>query len=264
MNIGVFDSGLGGLLVTQAIRARLPQYDYIYYGDTKHVPYGDRSEREIYELTKRGVAYLFAEGCGIVILACNTASAETLRRLQDEYLPSAYPDRKILGVIIPVVEEVISHTCTQVLLIGTQRTVGSGKYHLELGKRNELHTKIEAIATPVLVPLIESGNITEAVARTKQEIDVRLDRGDVIDGVILGCTHYGAMLPDLKQCYPAIQFFSQTEIIPFKLEQYLNNHQEIEHALSKKETLKVCMTERKETYLIGTDISSDTAIIEVS
>ncbi len=178
MKIGVFDSGLGGVLILKAIAKELPDYDYEYYGDTKHVPFGDRSESEIYEFTKQAVEHLFEKGCLIVILACNTASAETLRKLQDEYLSENYPDRRILGVIIPVVEEVIDHTCKQVVLFGTQRTVGSGKYHLELGKRNEIQTKIEAVATSELVPLLEKGELDEAVAKTCLLIKQRVYRLD--------------------------------------------------------------------------------------
>lgn len=232
MKIGVFDSGLGGLLIMKAMAKTLPEYDYEYYGDTKHVPFGDRSESEIYKYTKEAVEHLFKKDCLIVILACNTASAETLRKLQDEYLPDNYPDRKILGVIIPVVEDVITHTCKQVLLFGTQRTVGSGKYHLELGKRNEIQTKIEAIATPELVPLLEDWKIEEATEKTTERIKERIDRGDIIDGVILGCTHYNLMLERLRHRFPDITFFGQIEIIPVKIKTYLDNHPELESQLS--------------------------------
>lgn len=246
--IGVFDSGLGGVLILKAIAKRLPEYDYEYYGDTLHVPFGDRSESEIYEFTKEAVECLFKKGCLIVILACNTASAETLRKLQDEYLPKHYPDRRILGVIIPVVEEVIENTCKQVLLFGTQRTVGSGKYHLELGKRNEIHTKIEAIATPELVPLLESGEIEEAVEKTSLRIRERIDRGDNIDGVILGCTHYNLMLEMLRVQFSDITFFGQVEIIPNKIENYLLNHPELEQKLTQNGTRNVYLTEYRPDY----------------
>lgn len=248
MKIGVFDSGLGGLLVLKALAARLPSYDYEYYGDTKHVPFGNRSESEIYEFTKEAVDNLFKKDCFIVILACNTASAETLRKLQDEYLPAHYPDRKILGVIIPVVEEVILHSCKQVLLFGTQRTVGSGKYHLELGKRNEIQTKIEAVATPELVPLLEFGDVAAAVKSTQEKIDERVSRGDRVDGVILGCTHYNLMLARLREMYPKITFFGQTEIIPEKLKTYLEAHSELEKILTRGGSKNIFLTQHREDY----------------
>src|SRR5438045_9584783 len=101
MRIGVFDSGLGGLAIAQAIIRRLPEYDYLYLGDTKRVPYGGRSQATIHEFTSEALTYLFSHDCQLVVVACNTASAEALRKSQQEYLPKFYPDRRVLGVIIP-------------------------------------------------------------------------------------------------------------------------------------------------------------------
>ena len=242
MKIGFFDSGKGGLLIAEAVRAQLPQYDYVYYGDTAHVPYGGRAEREIYELTRLGVEHLFETGCSVVVLACNTASAETLRKLQDEWLGEAYPGRKILGVIIPTIEAVIEAKCTRVLMLGTARTVSAGKYHLELGKRNELHTKIIAEATPGLVPLIEAGDISAAVEEAASILDTMLARGEEIDGLILGCTHYSLLAGELQKRYPQIQIFTQTEVIPEKLTAYLGAHSELADALSTGGTLETFFT----------------------
>ncbi|MDA8596968.1 glutamate racemase [Candidatus Pacebacteria bacterium] len=245
MKIGFFDSGVGGLTILKATAAALPQYDYLFYGDTKHVPYGDRTEAEVYELTKAGVEYLFANGCALVILACNTASAETLRKLQDEYLPLAYPDRKILGVIIPVVEEVIESEVARALLIATTRTISSGKYHFELGKLAHEHTKIEAIATPDLVPLIESQQLTQALESVEKVLSPRVGE---VGGIILGCTHYTLLTARLRERYPDLQIFSQAEIIPLKLKQYLENHREIESELTKTGSRKIYLTEHREDY----------------
>lgn len=249
MKIGFFDSGLGGLVVLKSVAKHMPEYDYEYYGDTKHVPYGDRSEEEIYNLTKTGVKHLFERDCALVVIACNTASAETLRRLQDEFLPEEYPTRKILGVIIPVIEEVIEGECKKVLMFATQRTVSSGKYHLELGKRNEIHTKIEAVATPELVPLLEAGNMAGANAIVQALIDERLLGGGGIDGLILGCTHYTLLADTLRNTYAEkIQIFSQAEIIPKKLYEYLMKHTEIKAKLSRGGSRNVFLTEHTESY----------------
>ena len=132
MKIGLFDSGLGGLTILKAIVKELPQYNYVFYGDTAHLPYGDKAEAEIYELTREGVRHLFEAGSALVIIACNTASAETARRLQQEFLPTEYPERKILGIIVPTIEVLEFSEPTKVVLIGTTRTVESGKYQLEL------------------------------------------------------------------------------------------------------------------------------------
>jgi len=248
MKIGLFDSGLGGLLVYKKVAQKLPHYDYIYYGDTKNVPYGDRSESEIYKYTKTAVEYLFAQDCLLVVLACNTASAETLRKLQDKYLKEQYPDRRIIGVIVPMVEEIVAHTCQQVLLLGTQRTVSSGKYHIELGKRDGLLTRIEAVATPALVPLLEAGELIIATEIAAGIINDRLGRGDAVDGVLLGCTHYNLLLPSLRERYPGIVFFGQTEIIPRKLGEYLERHPEIEKRLTRSHSRTIYLTKHREDY----------------
>jgi glutamate racemase len=248
MKIGFFDSGLGGLIVLKAVAKQLPDYEYEYYGDTKHLPYGGRSEEEIYELTKAGVTHLFERNCALVVIACNTASAETLRRLQDEFLPDQYPERRILGVIIPVIQEVVKSKCKRVLMFATKRTVSSGKYHLELGKRNEINIKIEAVATPELVPLIEVGNLIGANAIAQALIDERMESGGV-DGLILGCTHYTLLTEKLREAYgEKLQIFSQSEIIPEKLGEYLVHHPEIESKLSRGGTRNVFLTEHRADY----------------
>lgn len=249
MKIGLFDSGLGGLLILKAVAKHMPEYEYEYYGDTKNLPYGDKTEEEIYEFTKAGVIHLFDRDCALVVIACNTASAETLRRLQDEFLPSEYPNRKILGVIIPVVEEVIESGCRKVLMFATKRTVSSGKYHLELGKRNEINTKIEAVATPELVPLIEEGNTKAAEAIMEALIEERLAKGTGVDGLILGCTHYTLLAEQIRAIYgTSLHVFSQAEIIPQKISEYLLKHSEIESLLSRGGVRNVYLTEHKVEY----------------
>jgi len=249
MKIGLFDSGLGGLLILKAVAKHLPEYDYEYYGDTKNLPYGDRIEEEIYTLTKAGVEHLFERDCALVIIACNTASAETLRRLQDEFLPSQHPSRRILGVIIPVVEEVLESECRRVLMFATARTVSSGKYHLEFGKRDETDTKIEAVATPELVPLIEAGKLDGAGAIAQALVEDRLIAGVPLEGLILGCTHYTLLSDKLKKAFQGkVKIFSQTEIIPKKLSDYLARHPEIEKELSKEGKRNIFLTEHREDY----------------
>ncbi len=102
--IGVFDSGHGGLTVLRALVARLPERTFLYLGDHGHAPYGERADAEIYDLTRANVTRLFARGCRLVLLACNTAAAVALRRLQQEWLPGAHPERRVLGVFVPMVK----------------------------------------------------------------------------------------------------------------------------------------------------------------
>lgn len=240
MHIGFFDSGLGGLAILRETAAALPLYDYLYYGDTAHVPYGDRPEEEIYELTKRGMEYLFAHDCAIVVIACNTASAETLRRLQDTYLRDEYPKRRILGVVIPTIEELIQSGAERALLLATRRTVNSRKYETELEKRNITHLSFAAVAAPDLVPLIERGDLHGAAERARALVE---GEGRDADTVVLGCTHYALLKADLRDHFMGVKrILSQDEIIPRKLAQYLMRHPELESLLTKEGKRTVHLT----------------------
>lgn len=234
MKIGFFDSGVGGLTILSATRELLPQYDYLYFGDTENVPYGDKTESEIYELTKRAVIHLFEQGALLVIIACNTASAETLRRLQDTILEGVYARHRILGVIIPTIESLVESGARKALLIGTRRTISSQKYEKELEK---ISSKIllTSIPIPKLVPYIESGNIHGAC--TTLEITLR-DKVGEIDTIVLGCTHYTVLKERVRDIYK-VRVISQDEIIPEKLKQYLDRHTEIESQLSRNKSMSI-------------------------
>lgn len=233
MTIGFFDSGIGGFHVMERVMQHMPQYSYVFYGDSKHLPYGDKSEAEIYQLTRNAVWYLFsAHNAEIVVLACNTASADTLRRLQDEFLKSRYPNRRVLGVIIPTIEAVLQAGHKKPLLIATTRTVSSGKYERELAKFDP-SIALKAHATPHLVPLIEAGRLDEACDSLAPVFDTHRAEGG--DSVILGCTHYGLLTTKLRERHGgALHIIAQEEIIPRKLQDYLERHPEIEALLSKK------------------------------
>lgn len=246
MKIGFFDSGLGGLTILKAVAKELPDYDYEFYGDTANLPYGNKPEAEIFHLTKSGIEHLFDRGCIMVIVACNTASAETLRKLQDGFLNTEHPDKKILGVIIPTVEEVAKESLKKVLLIATKRTVDSGKYDIELAKLAK-DTELVSVATPALVPLIELGNIDDALA----EAEAVLRRaGEDVRGLILGCTHYTLLREKLAKTElgQKIKIFSQDEIIPRKLRLYLDNHLEIKEQLSTGGSRNIFLTNNDSRY----------------
>jgi glutamate racemase len=225
MNIGFFDSGLGGLTILRAVSKALPDYDYYYYGDTANLPYGDKSEALIYEYSVAAMRHLFNNDCQLVIVACNTASVETVRRLQNTYLPAEFPDRNILGIVIPTIETLIDGNYDAGLLIGTKRTIESGKYQLELLHRIGEKISLRGLATPVLVPLIEDGQLDEAAEVAISYIDTNRREGEVI---ILGCTHYTILKDRLRAHYgKAVIIISQDEILPTKLKLYLDNHPEI-------------------------------------
>ncbi len=245
MKIGFFDSGLGGLTILSAVRKVLPHYDYIYFGDTKNLPYGDKTEEEIHELTYRGIKKLFDEGALLVIVACNTASAESVRKHQDEMLKNDYPDRKLLGVIIPTVEALIASRGTSAILIGTERTVNSEKYEIEV-KKSGRELTLHARATPTLVPLIEAGEITRAYKVAQEVID---SITDYVDTLVLGCTHYTVLKELIRKHNDDLHVISQDEIIPHKLEDYLYRHPEIDERLTRGGNVTIELSSKTDAYL---------------
>lgn len=246
MKIGFFDSGLGGLTVMKAVALSMSRYDYEFFGDTVNLPYGDKTEEEIYELTKYGVEALFLKDCSLVVIACNTASAQTLRKLQDTFLAEEYPERKILGVIIPMVEEVVACHAKHVLLIGTKRTIDSGKYEREFAKFAQ-YPEVLAIATPTLVPLIEEGRIDEAVLEVVPMVSELIEKGG--DSLILGCTHYTLLKRGIEEHFgQKVTIFSQAEIIPKKLFAYLEAHPEIKNELSEGGTRNIYLSAHTKNY----------------
>lgn len=204
--IGVFDSGIGGLTVLRALAERLPEERFCYLGDNAYAPYGARPADEIYALTRRGIDRLFREGCGLVVLACNTAAAVALRRLQQEWLPKAWPDRNVLGVFVPVIESLSGVPWTApgptrysprrpartVALFATRTTVQSDAFGRELKARTRGLTLLSQ-ACPRLAQAIEEGwadeDIDRGVARYVGALMAKAG-GTPIDLVVLGCTHY--------------------------------------------------------------------------
>lgn len=242
MKIGVFDSGLGGLIVARSLMQALPQYDFVYLGDTARVPYGNRSQEVIFSFTQQAVAYLLAHDCQLVILACNTASAEALRRIQQEYLPKHFPDRRVLGVLIPAAEEAVATTKTKrVGILATQGTVQSGTFVAEIHK---LDAEIEVFqeAAPLLVPLIENDTLQYAEPILHDYLEPLLEKE--IDTLVLGCTHYPLLKDMIRSMVGShIQVVSQDEFLAEKLQNYLSRHSEIESKLSRHATQQFLVTD---------------------
>lgn len=247
MHIGVFDSGLGGLTILKAITEILPQYDYIYYGDTASLPLGDKGEEEVYELTKRGVEELFKRDCLLVVVACNTASAETVRRLQDTFLKEEYPNRRILGAIVPTAEALSASGIRKALLLATKRTVDSGKYLRALAEK-DIKVELSSKALPELVPLIEAGELDKALEIAKSAIAEYPNT----EAIVLGCTHYTKLKESLRATFGVAQtsplILSQDEIIPAKLADYLDRHSELETNLSRNHTRNIILTKHRPDY----------------
>ncbi len=239
--IGVFDSGYGGLTILRALIDHLPQYAYAYYGDNAHAPYGTKRPDEIYELTKIGVAYLFEQGAHIVILGCNTASAAALRRLQQEWLPQHYPDRRVLGIVVPTIEQItgidwrhtkpittpISKEHFTVGILATPATVISQAYPQEVHKRNPSIRVIQE-ACPGLVEAIEAKQ-DEEVQRLVQIYTQNLQKSAPnMQAVLLGCTHYALIADQIRRCFPEnVKVYEQPEIVAISLAKYLMRNPEM-------------------------------------
>ncbi len=240
MRIGIFDSGLGGLTIAQAVIRRLPEYDYLYLGDTKRVPYGNRSQEVIHEFTEQALDYLFAHDCKLVILACNTASAEALRKSQQEYLPNRQPDRKVLGVLIPAAEAAAETAGDgPVGVIATAATVASKSYEREIQRIRPELTVVQC-ATPLLVPLVENDGLKYADEVLSDYLAPLEAAG--ITSLILGCTHY-CVLKDKVRGLLGIPVVSQDEVVPEKLANYLQRHPEIESKLTRRGTRSYKVTD---------------------
>ena len=229
--IGVFDSGYGGLTILNEIRKVLPEYNYLYLGDNARAPYGTRSFDVIYEYTLQAVNHLHQQGCNLIILACNTASAKALRTIQQRNIN---PDTlRVLGVIRPTVEAVPAHTCTKHIgVLATPGTVASDSYVIELLKQDPTLT-ITQQACPMWVPLIESGEHLNAGADyfVEKYLTQLLTHDPLIDTLILGCTHYPLLQPKIERFLAGIgrpiSIVSQGKIVANSLADYLRRHPEI-------------------------------------
>lgn len=240
MKIGIFDSGLGGLIISKAIKRAMSQYDYIYLGDTKRVPYGNRSHDAVYEFTREGIDYLFhKENCAIVIVACNTASARALRKIQQEYLPKNFPNRKVLGVLIPTAEECAKYK--KVGILGTAGTVASNTFPREIKKLSK-RTIVFQNPAPMLVALAEEGEKVLAKPFLEKYLKPLITKKP--EAIALGCTHYPYFKKEIRKIAgKKIKVLSQDEIIPKKLKDYFARHPEIEQKLSKGKSAKILVTD---------------------
>lgn len=268
MKLGVFDSGFGGLDILREIVKQLPEYDYIYLGDTARTPYGSRSQETVYKFTKQGVDFLFNRDCQIVILACNTASSEALRRIQQEYLPRHFPQRRVLGVIIPAVEQALETTSNhRVGVMATEGTVASGAFERELRKLNPKIAVFQK-ACPLLVPIVESGEQdSEIVELALKNYLTPLIKKD-IDTLILGCTHYGLLVGKIKKITgEKIHIISEGPVLAGKLKDYLRRHLEIESTLNKNSEMRFLTTDLGQKFRIlgsqffGKEIEPEKVII---
>jgi len=229
MAVGVFDSGLGGLTVLDAVARRLPDVAFVYYGDNRHAPYGVRDADDIFRLTCRGVERLWAEGCDLVILACNTASAAALKRMQESWVPR---DKRVLGVFVPLIEALTERpwgdnspprevAVKHVALFATPATVASRAFQRELAFR-AIGVDVEAQPCGGVVDAIEAGDAILAEALVRSHVEALKRRMPHPEAAVLGCTHY-PLLQDVFAAAlgPGVRVYSQAEIVAESLADYL-------------------------------------------
>jgi glutamate racemase len=246
--IGVFDSGFGGLTVLASLVEALPIYDYTFLADSARAPYGARSPDVINEFTLESVEWLFEQGCTLVILACNTASARALRNIQQLHLPQQRPDRRVLGVVRPSVEalaglppgaipgETSPSTATgTVAVLGTESTIASDSYGIEIRKLAPGITLLQQ-ACPMWVPLVEAGELDGPGTEwfLKRSLAPVIERPQPPQRLLLGCTHYPLLLPAIRRLVPSsIEVLNQAEIVTSRLVDWLRRHPEHERRLTR-------------------------------
>ncbi|WP_170432811.1 glutamate racemase [Ruegeria arenilitoris] len=232
MAVGIFDSGLGGLTVLNAAQTRLPEVDFLYYADSAHAPYGVRDAEDIYNLTRNAVQDLWSRGCDLVVLACNTASAAALRRMQEEGVPQG---KRVLGVFVPLIEALTERqwgdnspprevAVKHVALFATPATVASRAFQRELAFR-AIGVDVEAQACGGVVDAIEDGDMILAEALVRSHVDALKRKMPQPQAAILGCTHYPLMAEAFQAALgPDVQVFSQGDLVAESLADYLQRH----------------------------------------
>jgi glutamate racemase len=234
MAVGVFDSGIGGLTVLDALQKRLPEVPFVYFGDNAHAPYGVRTHDDIFNLTCAAVERLWAEGCDLVILACNTASAAALKRMQETWLP---PNKRVLGVFVPLIEALTERQwgdnspprevdVKHVALFATPATVASRAFQRELAFR-AIGVDVEAQPCGGVVDAIEQGDEILAEALVRSHVEALKRRMPHPQAAILGCTHYPLMEKTFQEALgPEVKVYSQANLVAESLADYLQRRPE--------------------------------------
>jgi glutamate racemase len=249
--IGIFDSGYGGLTILSDLKKILPEYDYLYLGDNARAPYGPRSFDVVYQFTLEAVKFLFDQGCELVILACNTASAKALRTIQQNDLPLMAPHKRVLGVIRPTSEVIGNYSKNKhVGILATEGTIKSDSYRLEIAKFFP-ELEINQKSCPMWVPLIENQLHEEEGGKwfIKRDIQRLLEKDPKIDTLLLGCTHYPLVAPIVREIVgEGVKVITQGEIVADSLKVYLDRHSSMNQRCSKNGTITYLTTETAEDF----------------
>jgi len=239
------------LTILKEIVNKLPQYDYIYLGDNARSPYGNRSFDTVYHYTLQCVEWFFKQGCSLVILACNTASAKALRTIQQVDLPKIAPDKRVLGVIRPTTEIIGNFSDSgSVGVLATNGTVASNSYPVEIA-RFFPELKVYQEACPMWVPLVENNEYQNHGADfyVKKNLHNLLAKGEKIDVILLACTHYPLLREKIEAHLPVtVKLLTQGEIVATSLVDYFQRHPEIEERCSKHELREFYTTDSTEDF----------------
>jgi len=249
--IGIFDSGYGGLTVLSEIKTLMPEYDYIYLGDNARAPYGSRSFERVYQFTLEAVKWFFRQGCHLVILACNTASAKALRTIQQVNLPQLDPSRRVLGVIRPTAESVSTLSESgHIGILGTEGTIRSGSYELEI-KKLYPDVTVTGESCPMWVPLVENREYDKPGADyfVQQHLERIFEKDPLIDTIILGCTHYPLLTEKITRYLPEnVKIISQGKYVAESLKNYLQRHPEMDRNCTKNGSIYYFTTDSAERF----------------
>lgn len=268
--IGVFDSGIGGLTILDSLRKKLPDTGFLYFGDHENAPYGLKSPEHIHLLTRNAVMHCFEQGCELVILACNTASAVALHDLQTDWLPRIDPpgNKRVLGVFVPIIEAMTkrdwgdnsppTHTgLRDVLLFATPATIASGAFSREL-KFRARDVKVEGVSCPGLVEAIEMGDQPRIQKLIDEFVDLGLRTLPKPQTAALACTHYPIALGEFRKALPLdTVIFSQPEIVAQSLSDYLKRHPRFQNSAREvvyQTSGEPSQVSREATRLIGHEV----------
>lgn len=192
--IGVFDSGIGGLMFAKELKRLLPNESLIYFGDTEHLPYGEKSKEEITQFSLNITKFLKENNCKAILVACNSATANSLKEVKD----FVGKDIPVIDVISPIAEKVSFELREKIGVIATKTTVQSAAYKKAIRKRNK-HINVIEVATPLLVPVIEEGYTNSTISKAVLETYFSNKKLEGIDTIILGCTHYTFLEKEINQ-----------------------------------------------------------------
>lgn len=231
--VGIFDSGVGGLTVAHAIKQLLPRENLIYFGDTAHLPYGDKSAEAIRSYSRRITEFLLEQNSKVVLIACNSASASAFDSLKEEFNGKVI----LIDVIDPVVDYLSSRNFDKIGIIGTKRTISSGTYDTKL-KQKSSATAVISLATPLLVPMIEEGFIYDDISNAILRAYLSDNSLTGIQALVLGCTHYPIIRNQIRKIFNFnVEIIDSAKIVATVLRETLEKNDLLNDSAESKEDL---------------------------